>query len=223
MPNDLWCADFKGEFKHGDGRSCYPLTSPTRPRAFCSPAKPLNRRANRACSTPSSGSLPSAACRRRSAAIMACFRQSQRPLQSVEAVGLVAAARQWARAHQAGLPAGERTTGKMDRCRQKQTSQRGARNSARVQNHLRISEKRQCPVLATQNCRRRRRLLAPQAEVRASAVMSVPPNGHSHCKPGGNAWLESVLDRNEATRHQRQQPFLLPPRQGILVADCSEC
>ena len=26
QPNDLWCADFKGEFKTGDGRYCYPLT-----------------------------------------------------------------------------------------------------------------------------------------------------------------------------------------------------
>ena len=26
VPNDLWCADFKGEFKLGDGRYCYPLT-----------------------------------------------------------------------------------------------------------------------------------------------------------------------------------------------------
>ena len=25
-PNDLWCADFKGEFKLGNGRYCYPLT-----------------------------------------------------------------------------------------------------------------------------------------------------------------------------------------------------
>ena len=25
-PNDLWCADFKGEFKLGSGRYCYPLT-----------------------------------------------------------------------------------------------------------------------------------------------------------------------------------------------------
>jgi transposase InsO family protein len=25
-PNELWCADFKGEFKLGDGRYCYPLT-----------------------------------------------------------------------------------------------------------------------------------------------------------------------------------------------------
>lgn len=25
-PNDLWCTDFKGEFKLGNGRTCYPLT-----------------------------------------------------------------------------------------------------------------------------------------------------------------------------------------------------
>ena len=25
-PNDLWCADFKGEFKLGNGRYCYPLS-----------------------------------------------------------------------------------------------------------------------------------------------------------------------------------------------------
>ena len=26
QPNDLWCADFKGEFRLGNGRYCYPLT-----------------------------------------------------------------------------------------------------------------------------------------------------------------------------------------------------
>jgi len=26
LPNDLWCADSKGEFKLGNGRYCYPLT-----------------------------------------------------------------------------------------------------------------------------------------------------------------------------------------------------
>jgi transposase len=25
-PNDVWCADFKGQFRTGDGRYCYPLT-----------------------------------------------------------------------------------------------------------------------------------------------------------------------------------------------------
>jgi hypothetical protein len=24
--NDIWCADFKGQFKTGDGIYCYPLT-----------------------------------------------------------------------------------------------------------------------------------------------------------------------------------------------------
>ena len=28
-PNDLWCADYKGEFKLGDRRYCYPRPSPT--------------------------------------------------------------------------------------------------------------------------------------------------------------------------------------------------
>ena len=26
-PNTLWCADFKGEFKLGNGRYCYPLAA----------------------------------------------------------------------------------------------------------------------------------------------------------------------------------------------------
>ena len=26
IPNDLWCIDFKGEFKFGNGWYCYPLT-----------------------------------------------------------------------------------------------------------------------------------------------------------------------------------------------------
>ena len=32
-PNGLWCADFKGEFKLGDGRYCYPLTVTDLPHA----------------------------------------------------------------------------------------------------------------------------------------------------------------------------------------------
>ena len=27
VPNELWCADFKGEFKLGNGQYCYPLTA----------------------------------------------------------------------------------------------------------------------------------------------------------------------------------------------------
>ena len=35
QPNDLWCADYKGEFMLADKRYCYPLTSPTSPAAIC--------------------------------------------------------------------------------------------------------------------------------------------------------------------------------------------
>jgi transposase InsO family protein len=37
-PNDLWCVDFKGEFRLGNARLCHPLTvtpSPTKSRAIC--------------------------------------------------------------------------------------------------------------------------------------------------------------------------------------------
>ncbi len=31
VPNALWCADVKGEFKLGNGRYCYPLTAQPQP------------------------------------------------------------------------------------------------------------------------------------------------------------------------------------------------
>jgi transposase len=34
-PNDLWCVDFKGQFKTGDGIYCYPLTVRTTTAATC--------------------------------------------------------------------------------------------------------------------------------------------------------------------------------------------
>jgi hypothetical protein len=33
-PNDLWCTDFKGGFKLGEGRSCYPLAVPDQASRF---------------------------------------------------------------------------------------------------------------------------------------------------------------------------------------------
>ena len=33
-PNDLWCADFEGEFKLGNDRYCYPLTVTDHPSRF---------------------------------------------------------------------------------------------------------------------------------------------------------------------------------------------
>ena len=71
-PNDLWCPDFKGEFKLGNGRYCYPRRSPTRPRACFWPAKPLRQRRKTASSEPSSASSPSATCPMPSAATTAC-------------------------------------------------------------------------------------------------------------------------------------------------------
>lgn len=37
VPNDLWCADFKGEFKLGNGRYCYPLTVTDRASSVANP------------------------------------------------------------------------------------------------------------------------------------------------------------------------------------------
>jgi len=38
-PNQLWAADFKGQFKTRDGYYCYPLTVRTDALAICSPAR----------------------------------------------------------------------------------------------------------------------------------------------------------------------------------------
>src|SRR5262245_12574740 len=40
-PNDLWCADFKGEFKLGNGRYCYPLTVTDHASRFLLPCEAL--------------------------------------------------------------------------------------------------------------------------------------------------------------------------------------
>jgi hypothetical protein len=39
-PNELWCTDFKGEFKLGNGGYCYPSPSPITPRDTCCCARP---------------------------------------------------------------------------------------------------------------------------------------------------------------------------------------
>jgi len=44
-PNELWCADYKGEFKLGNGQYCYPLTVTDQPSGGCS--------VSAACRTPS--------------------------------------------------------------------------------------------------------------------------------------------------------------------------
>ena len=40
VPNATWTVDFKGQFKTGDGRYCYPSPWRTAPRATCSRAAP---------------------------------------------------------------------------------------------------------------------------------------------------------------------------------------
>ncbi len=51
QPNDLWCADYKGEFMLADRRYCYPLTITDSPAAMSSPATrsppPRKRRSDR--------------------------------------------------------------------------------------------------------------------------------------------------------------------------------
>ena len=44
-PNDLWCVDFKGEFKLGNGKSVTHSRSPTTPRVICCYARPWIRSA----------------------------------------------------------------------------------------------------------------------------------------------------------------------------------
>ena len=61
-PNQLWCADFKGEFKLGDGRYCYPLPSAITPRATCFYARPWSLPVRISPLRPLSGSSASVAC-----------------------------------------------------------------------------------------------------------------------------------------------------------------
>jgi len=84
-PNDLWCADFKGEFKLGNGRYCYPLTVTD----LRSPRDDEDRRRLQ--------SLPASLRRARPAERhpqrqRPAFCLSQRALQSLKAVGVVAQA-----------------------------------------------------------------------------------------------------------------------------------
>jgi transposase InsO family protein len=68
-PNDLWCADFKGEFKLGTGRYCYPLTVTDQASRFILHAKPSNRQRNSRLSKLLRICSGSAACRSPSGAI----------------------------------------------------------------------------------------------------------------------------------------------------------
>ena len=108
-PNDLWCADFKGEFKLGDGRYCYPLTvtdHASRLIPMCEaleihPRRPRRHRLRAA--LPRTRPAFGHSLRQRRP-----FRQPQRPVQSLEAFRLVAETRRRHRAHQARPSPAER-------------------------------------------------------------------------------------------------------------------
>jgi transposase InsO family protein len=71
-PNDLWCADFKGEFKLGNGRYCYPLTVTDQASRFLLMCEALESTREEPAMPRSSGCLPNVGCRCRSAPTMAC-------------------------------------------------------------------------------------------------------------------------------------------------------
>ena len=108
-PNDLWCVDFKGEFRLGNTQYCYPLTVTDhasrylllceapglRPRNLRHPSLPAPVRRTRP-------------ARRHPVRQRRPLRQPQCAVQPLEALRLVAAPRHRHRAYQARQPAAER-------------------------------------------------------------------------------------------------------------------
>ena len=84
-PNELWCTDYKGEFKLGDQRYCYPLTVTDHASRYLLLCEALESTRKSWLSRPSSACSTSAACRARSAPITvspsllptACFNLSR--------------------------------------------------------------------------------------------------------------------------------------------------
>ena len=70
-PNRVWCADFKGWFRTGDGARMDPLTSATRTAATCCAARPWRKPTANGCRPSSRRRFASTACRRRFAATTA--------------------------------------------------------------------------------------------------------------------------------------------------------
>lgn len=72
VPNDLWCADFKGEFKLGNRQYCYPLTVTDQASRYLLACEALESTKEVPVLEAPSGSSRNAACRKRSEATMAC-------------------------------------------------------------------------------------------------------------------------------------------------------
>jgi transposase InsO family protein len=62
-PNEVWCVDFKGWFRTGDGATCYPLTVTDAFSRYLLAAV-RSRPTMQAAALPSSGSFVSTACRK---------------------------------------------------------------------------------------------------------------------------------------------------------------
>ena len=107
-PNDLWCADYKGEFRLGNKIYCYPLTVTDHASRYLLLCEALSPRAKNWLSWPLNG------CSRAWSAQSHTFRQRcalrlrKFPLQSLQAFRLVAPARHRDRAHQTRTAPAER-------------------------------------------------------------------------------------------------------------------
>jgi transposase InsO family protein len=108
-PNDLWCADFKGEFKLGNGHYCYPLTVTDHASRFLLLCEALESTREDTAITAFEQlflerGLPSAIRSDNGVPL----RQPQRAVQPLQALRLVVAPGHWHRAHQAWPPAAKR-------------------------------------------------------------------------------------------------------------------
>ena len=114
-PNDLWCADFKGEFKLGNGRYCYPLTVTDQASRFLLLCEALEIDSRRPCLHRLRAAVPRARpAARHPLRQWRSLRQPQCPLQSLQALGLVAAGS--ASPSSASSPATRSRTAAMSAC-----------------------------------------------------------------------------------------------------------
>ncbi len=109
-PNDLWCADYKGEFKLGSGRYCYPLTVTDQASRFLLLCEALQSTREDLAVTAferlfRERGLPRAI--RSDNGVP--FASPKCPLQSLQALRLVAQARHRHRTHQTRTPPAERS------------------------------------------------------------------------------------------------------------------
>src|SRR3954468_22460940 len=73
-PNDLWCTDFKGEFRLGNGRYCYPLTVTDHASRFLLLCEALDSTREEPAITAFERCSASVACRSPSALGTVCYR-----------------------------------------------------------------------------------------------------------------------------------------------------